>query len=162
MISHRACIPTAHSHLIFASIHGRTDVAAPTDRRYDGALCSSMLPCAAARHVRGPASRTRRALCGSGAGNSASGMKLEDIPVRRLYKDCMRLTYHIAARSAKGEAMRAMVRTQFKAQVHVEDEAEISRLKMLAVTGLQNYVIHESTQKATAQRERERETSKKE
>ena len=36
--------------------------------------------------------------------------------------------------------------------MHVEDPKEISRLKMLAVVGLQNYVIHESTKKAVAKK----------
>ena len=71
-----------------------------------------------------------------------------EIPTLKLYRDCMKLTYHLAAGGAKGEAMRQMVRMQFKAQMHVTDKAEIDRLKMLAVKGLQNYVIHESTTKA--------------
>ena len=40
------------------------------------------------------------------------------------------------------------VRSSFKAQMHVEDPTEISRLKMLAIVGLQNYVIQEWTGKA--------------
>ena len=36
--------------------------------------------------------------------------------------------------------------------MHVEDPKEISRLKMLAVVGLQNYVIHEQTGKAVESR----------
>lgn len=71
-----------------------------------------------------------------------------DISTLKLYRDCMRLTYHIAAASAKGEAMRTMIRSQFKANIAVTDEQEIARLKMLGVVGLQNYVIHEQTGKA--------------
>ena len=67
----------------------------------------------------------------------------------------MRLTYHIAAQSAKGDAMRQMVRSSFKAQMHVEDPKEIGRLKMLAVVGLQNYVIHEQTGKAVESRKQQ-------
>ncbi len=48
--------------------------------------------------------------------------------------------------------MREMVRSSFKAQMHVTDPKEIARLKMLAVVGLQNYVIHEQTGKAIAKR----------
>lgn len=88
---------------------------------------------------------------GLGAVNSA-----DEIPTLKLYRDCMRLTYHIAARSAKGDAMRAMVRQQFRTQMHVTDEQEIHRLKMLAVVGLQNYVIHEQTGKALEDRRRSR------
>jgi len=80
---------------------------------------------------------------GLGAVSSA-----DEIPTLKLYKDCMRLTYHIAAQSAKGDAMRQMIRGQFRANMHVEDPKEISRLKMLGVVGLQNYVIHEQTNKA--------------
>ena len=36
--------------------------------------------------------------------------------------------------------------------MHVTDEAEIARLKLLAVKGLQNYVIMESTDKAVARK----------
>ena len=109
-----------------------------------------------------PASRLLSS--GGGGGGSvrtvdASGNDVElgpdEIAVRTLYRDCMRLTYHIAARSAKGEAMRQMVRAQFKAQMHVTDEQEVRRLKMLAIAGIQNYVIHEQTGKAIEQRNRD-------
>ena len=105
-----------------------------------------------------PASRL---LSSGGGGGSvrtvdASGNDVElgpdEIAVRTLYRDCMRLTYHIAARSAKGEAMRQMVRAQFKAQMHVTDEQEVRRLKMLAIAGIQNYVIHEQTGRAVESR----------
>ena len=105
-----------------------------------------------------------RPLSSSSGGGSvrtvdASGNDVElgpdEIAVRTLYRDCMRLTYHIAARSAKGEAMRQMVRAQFKAQMHVTDEQEVRRLKMLAIAGIQNYVIHEQTGKAIEQRNRD-------
>ena len=86
---------------------------------------------------------------GGGLGAVTSG---DEIPTLKLYRDCMRLTYHIAAASAKGDAMRAMIRSSFRAQAHVTDAAEIARLKMLAVVGLQNYVIHEQTGKAINQR----------
>ena len=38
--------------------------------------------------------------------------------------------------------MRQMIRSSFKAQMAVTDAEEIARLKMLAIVGLQNYVIH--------------------
>ena len=76
-----------------------------------------------------------------------------EIPTLKLYRDCMKLTYHIAANSPKGDAMRMMIRQSFRAQLHVTDPAEIQRLKMLAVVGLQNYVIHEQTGKAVKDRE---------
>ena len=82
--------------------------------------------------------------------------KPSDIPTLKIYRDCMRLTYHIAAQSAKGDAMRQMIRSQFKANMYVEDEKEIDRLKMLAIVGMQNYVIHESTSKAVEKRKTEK------
>ena len=72
--------------------------------------------------------------------------------------------------------MRSMVRSSFKAQVrpvtlrrpalaclcparralrsqmHVTDPTEISKLKMLAIVGIQNYVIHEQTGTAVESR----------
>ena len=48
--------------------------------------------------------------------------------------------------------MRAMIRQSFRAQLRVTEPTEIARLKMLAVVGLQNYVIHEQTSKVTAKR----------
>ena len=88
---------------------------------------------------------------GLGAVSSA-----DDISTLKLYRDCMRLTYHIAAQSAKGEAMRMMIRGQFKAQMHVTEPQEIARLKMLAIVGLQNYVIHEQTGKAIDQKTKDK------
>jgi len=79
-------------------------------------------------------------------------MKPEDVDTRKLYRDCMRLSYHIAAQSAKGNAMRSMIRQSFKSNMHVEDTSEINKLKMHAILGIQNYVIHESTRKAIARR----------
>lgn len=48
--------------------------------------------------------------------------------------------------------MRQMVRTSFKAQMHVEDDEQIRKLKMQAIQGIQNYVIHESTRCAPSAR----------
>ena len=117
------------------------------------------------RRVRGPPlALARRALCSdapSGAGLGAPGgsplgavSSADEISTLKLYRDCLKLTYHIAAGSAKGEAMRSMVRQQFRSQMGVTDEKEIARLKMLAVVGLQNYVIHEQTGKALEKRRR--------
>ena len=78
----------------------------------------------------------------------------DEISTLKLYRDCMRLTYHIAAQSAKGDAMRTMIRQSFRAQMAVTDPKEISRLKMQAVLGLQNYVIHEQTEKALDKKKR--------
>ena len=112
-------------------------------RRVSGAA----LPCA------------RRSLCSSSGAASANNplgavSGPDDIPTLKLYRDCIKLTYHIAAHSAKGDAMRKMIRESFRAQAHVEDPKEIGRLKMLAIVGLQNYVIHEQTGKALEKKRR--------
>jgi len=98
----------------------------------------------------------RRWLSSAQEAAAAAGLgvapNISEISVRKLYRDCLKLTYHIAANSAKGDGMRQMVRASFRAQMHVTDEAEIARLKLLAVKGLQNYVIMESTDKAVARK----------
>lgn len=96
----------------------------------------------------------RRAFCSAPKQNIALGAveNADDIPTLKLYRDCMKLTYHIAGASAKGDAMRQMVRGQFRSNMQVEDPKEIQRLKMLGIVGLQNYVIHESTGKAIEKR----------
>ena len=38
-----------------------------------------------------------------------------------------------------------MIRSSFKANMHVTDPAQIAQLKMRAAVGIQNYVIHDST-----------------
>jgi len=101
-----------------------------------------------------PSGVALRSLCTASGSALGAVNKPSDIPTLKLYRDCMRLTYHIAAGSAKGDAMRMMVRQQFKAQMHVTDPQEIDRLKMLGVIGLQNYVIHEQTTKAVDSRKR--------
>ena len=105
--------------------------------------------CANARLLSGASSS-------KGHGGLGAVQDPSEIPTLKLYRDCMKLTYHIAAHSAKGEAMRQMVRSSFRAQLHVTDPKEIHRLKMLAVVGLQNYVIHEQTGKALEKRKRDR------
>ena len=98
----------------------------------------------------------RRSLSSAHDAASAAGLgvapNINEISVLKLYRDCLKLTYHIAAGSAKGDGMRQMVRLSFRAQMHVTDEAEVARLKLLAVKGLQNYVIMESTNKEVARR----------
>jgi hypothetical protein len=63
-------------------------------------------------------------------------------PTLRLFRDVMRLTYHIAARSAKGDAMRAIARTEFRKHTAVEDEAKIVDLKDTAIRAISNYVVY--------------------
>ncbi|KAJ1617818.1 hypothetical protein T492DRAFT_1097195, partial [Pavlovales sp. CCMP2436] len=63
-------------------------------------------------------------------------------PTLRLFRDVMRLTFHIAARSAKGDAMRTIARTEFRKHAGVEDEAKIVELKDTAIRAISNYVVY--------------------
>ena len=58
--------------------------------------------------------------------------------------DCLKLTCPRRRRPHEGDAMRSMIRSQFKANMLVEDEKEIARLKMLAVVGLQNSLYEQT------------------
>uniref|UniRef100_A0A7S2JEG3 Complex 1 LYR protein domain-containing protein n=1 Tax=Haptolina brevifila TaxID=156173 RepID=A0A7S2JEG3_9EUKA len=115
----------------------------------------------ASRVAGGACSRSVTPVAGIRSRSSALGAveKPTDISTLKLYRDCMRLTYHIAAQSAKGEQMRQMIRSSFKAQMAVTDTEEIGRLKMLAIVGLQNYVIHEQTGRAVEKRRRDHKSS---
>jgi hypothetical protein len=68
----------------------------------------------------------RRCLSSAHEAAAAAGLgvapNINEIGVRKLYRDCLKLTYHIAANSAKGDGMRQMVRSSFRAQMHVTDE----------------------------------------
>lgn len=102
--------------------------------------------------------RTMHAPGDGGAAGSMDGggfgavSSADDISTLKLYRDCLKLSYHIAAASAKGIAMRSMIRQNFRQNMAVEDPKEVRRLKMLAVVALQNYVIYEQTGKALEKR----------
>ena len=61
--------------------------------------------------------------------------------VTKLYRDCLRLSRHLAGDSAKGEKMREMIRSQFRAGATETDEGKIEMLKFAAVRGLSNYMV---------------------
>lgn len=63
-------------------------------------------------------------------------------PTLRLFKDVIRLTYHIAARSTKGEAMRTIARTEFRKHADEADPAKIVELKDAAIRAISNYVVY--------------------
>ena len=65
----------------------------------------------------------------------------------QLYRDCLRLAHHIGSNSAKGRAIKAGIRSSFKANKGVEDPAEVERLKGTAIRALANYVLAESSLK---------------
>ncbi|OQS03060.1 rab proteins geranylgeranyltransferase component A, partial [Thraustotheca clavata] len=54
---------------------------------------------------------------------------------------CMRLAKHIGGNSRKGEAIRAMLRAEFRKSMHETDETVIENLKANAVRGLSNYLV---------------------
>jgi hypothetical protein len=60
----------------------------------------------------------------------------------QLYRDVMRLTYHIAARSAKGEAMRTIARTEFRKHAKETDPTRIVELKDAGIRAISNYVVY--------------------
>lgn len=65
----------------------------------------------------------------------------------QIYRDCLRLIKHIAGRSKKSDALKSIVRNEFKKNAAVKDEATIERLKSNAVRGLSNYLMMESSTK---------------
>jgi hypothetical protein len=65
----------------------------------------------------------------------------------KLYRDCLRLVNHIAGNSRKGQALKKIVRGEFKKNAKVEDPATVEGLKSNAVKALANYLMLESSQK---------------
>ena len=51
--------------------------------------------------------------------------------------------------------MRSMIRQQFKSSMGETDPTKINELKMRAISGIQNYVIHENTRKALSKKGKE-------
>jgi hypothetical protein len=50
-------------------------------------------------------------------------------PVPQLYRDCLRTVLHMTGQSAKGRAIAALIRQEFKANKDVTEQAEIDKLK---------------------------------
>ena len=53
----------------------------------------------------------------------------------------MRTANHIAGNSAKGHALKTMIRTEFRKNAAVTDEDKIEELKFAAVRGMSNYLL---------------------
>ena len=59
----------------------------------------------------------------------------------QLYRDCLRLAHHIGGNSAKGKALKAMVRTEFIKGSQETNPERIDVLKGNAIRGLSNYML---------------------
>lgn len=66
---------------------------------------------------------------------------------KELYRDCLRLSKHIAGNSRKGDQIRKIVASEFRKNAKVTDEDTISSLKANAVRGLSNYLMMEASRK---------------
>eukprot|EP00292_Cryptomonas_paramecium_P032719 CAMPEP_0113690214 /NCGR_PEP_ID=MMETSP0038_2-20120614/17643_1 /TAXON_ID=2898 /ORGANISM="Cryptomonas paramecium" /LENGTH=83 /DNA_ID=CAMNT_0000611467 /DNA_START=3 /DNA_END=257 /DNA_ORIENTATION=+ /assembly_acc=CAM_ASM_000170 len=69
--------------------------------------------------------------------------------VRQLYKDCLRLLFHVASehKSVNVPEVRKLVKQQFKANANVTDPEKLANLKNQALGALTNYVMYISQSK---------------
>lgn len=65
----------------------------------------------------------------------------------QIYRDCLRLIKHISGKSKKSAAITSIVRSEFKKNAAVKDEAVVEKLKSNAIRGLSNYLMMESSAK---------------
>ena len=65
----------------------------------------------------------------------------------QLFRDCLRTAHHIGGDSAKGRALKQVVKEGFRKHIGVTDAAEISKLKADAVRALSNYLVMKSLNK---------------
>jgi hypothetical protein len=65
----------------------------------------------------------------------------------QLYRDCLRLVEHIAGRSKKGQALKSLIRTEFRKNLQLTDLVVVENLKSNAIRGLANYLMMESANK---------------
>ena len=66
----------------------------------------------------------------------------------QLFRDCLRTAHHIGGDSAKGRALKQVVKEGFRKHIGVTDAAEISKLKADAVRALSNYLVMKSLNKS--------------
>ena len=66
----------------------------------------------------------------------------------QLFRDCLRTAHHIGGDSAKGRALKQVVKEGFRKHAGVTDAAEISKLKADAVRALSNYLVMKSLNKS--------------
>ena len=62
----------------------------------------------------------------------------------QLYRDCLRLAKRVGGRSAKGTAIRAMVRAEFQKNRDERDPDVVADQKASAMRALSNYLLHAS------------------
>ena len=65
----------------------------------------------------------------------------------QLYRDCLRLATRMGGRSAKGIAMRSMIKAEFVKNKNEKDEVKIAEQKNAAIRALSNYLLYSSAQK---------------
>ena len=66
----------------------------------------------------------------------------------QLFRDCLRTAHHIGGDSAKGRALKQVVKEGFRKHIGVTDAAEIEKLKADAVRALSNYLVMKSLNKS--------------
>ena len=65
----------------------------------------------------------------------------------QLFRDCLRTAHHIGGDSAKGRALKQVVKDGFRKHASVTDSEEIAKLKADAVRALSNYLVMKSLNK---------------
>jgi hypothetical protein len=63
---------------------------------------------------------------------------------RNLFRECMRRADYVGAKHGNREPLRALVRLQFKQNMHETDPIKIQEHKDTAVRGLFNHMFHEA------------------
>eukprot|EP00285_Hemiselmis_virescens_P004988 CAMPEP_0173389804 /NCGR_PEP_ID=MMETSP1356-20130122/13497_1 /TAXON_ID=77927 ORGANISM="Hemiselmis virescens, Strain PCC157" /NCGR_SAMPLE_ID=MMETSP1356 /ASSEMBLY_ACC=CAM_ASM_000847 /LENGTH=113 /DNA_ID=CAMNT_0014347055 /DNA_START=13 /DNA_END=354 /DNA_ORIENTATION=+ len=77
------------------------------------------------------------------------GEKFFNPSAKRLYKDCLRLVYHVAEehKGVNPRQVRSIVKQQFMMNAQVTEPAKLDELKNAALRALTNYVMHLSQAK---------------
>ena len=65
----------------------------------------------------------------------------------QLFRDCLRPAHHVGGDSAKGRALKQVVKDGFRKHASVTDSEEIAKLKADAVRALSNYLVMKSLNK---------------
>mmetsp|Transcript_31391 Transcript_31391/g.76927 ORF Transcript_31391/g.76927 Transcript_31391/m.76927 type:complete len:98 (-) Transcript_31391:168-461(-) len=77
------------------------------------------------------------------------GEKFFNPDSKRLYKDCMRLVFHVASehKTVNVKQVRTVVKQQFMMNANETDPKKLEELKNAALRALTNYVMHLSQSK---------------